>query len=284
MSKGTNDDLWKKWKLFEEHDGFNAVNTWVSNFGREANTLNNQEIGKDHGNLVISFLKRATAEPRVAKKMFSSKIFEKILHLTFFGALFNDTGYHDDFTLMTLDLVTQFPEVDSSSSWPLEIAELALGRGLQIVEKNFQSETVLVKKLLLGQLFTQRNLTGVNFNGIQVTEKEMEQLFFLRSSPEGLVKSMQGGSSKIVIRPGSIQKGFNSLLLSKSNRLHLCRKPFLDYLFLTLDIFSNLPVPKSYEQTLETMCVTSLRSLFLICHSCHDFIDFLVADKEKMTS
>lgn len=286
MSKGPRDEKWDKW---ERSDGIIAVSAWLHNFELQVREPAIDNLCKDHGSLIITLLETTAHYREISKKMFDLKIFQRLLRLVFFGPFLIELDYYEDFTFRALMIVLQLPKMDMTLSWSLRIVEQAFESDSDLLAETYQNQTIPLNKILIGSLFLQRNLTGMNatdFEGLMVSKEEMTALTEILFYPDSkkdlkLQRNMKTSYwDALVISPHLVQQWFNSLLIVESNRQYLCQENFFRHLIKGIQKFSGNEVHGQYSEVLEIVCITSLRALLLISHTCHGLPNYFV--KEAM--
>lgn len=250
--------------------------------------LETDKLTKLYASRVADLFMNGAAMHPANEKFIASGVVQSLLRLMLTGKLLEDSVFTKDFQFCALSALLALSTYDTEVSLESHM-QILFSSNLTMVEQLFKAENVSVLKLMLGAFFLQRNLTqlpAAEFERVSMSEKDIialrDLVFSQIAAKESIVKrkmASQFWKTKYqLIEPHEIQKWFNFLLLSDSNRRHMCDKQSFDYMVFGFDHFVgfNLDSPTTASQI---FCLASMRSIRVMLQSCSTFIDYLHGKK-----
>lgn len=266
--------------MFAERGGIQVLNTWLNFFYSKSHTDHNTALFKPYCGVILSILVWGTHFFPFSQKIVQSGLLRLLIRFMMQDKLFGDDDFTDDFLFTSSTAVENLEHFESLLPEVQYVIQKAIHQQSAQVHHRFCSEQNKIVKLRLAFLLGSQNLSTMS-------DEDLESTFSL--SPiellgvrEKLKTILISENNTIIYQPRTsyipyyswvpywkLLRMFNVLLLSKSNRLTLCKdKQTVEYYFYGV---KNLTKQNSNFIELASLYTVALRGLYILSLSCPNY-------------
>lgn len=244
---------------------------------------------------VARVVAQASQSPILAEKFFRSGITPKLMQIIFRFDMLNDTNFANDLLICGLSIINDLLGVVDSLETDTKFEQWLEDFWLPI-KRQFEVESSPLLKLMIIDLLFRRNRWLIDLRESDLPALKGQELLLLRDSVfsnksgnqyefHQSMKTKFLGLQIVTAKRGSIQKLFNTLLLSEKNRNLLCNKKTFEDFFVIITILTEniqFDVRSGSDsgsdardiKFREIWIVASLRGLYIETVSCPSFRPF----------